>query len=102
MYCRNFFQPWTTVTLVMMSCLQLNTTESFVKASEIFNNICDENFQKLARIAHPYALLAHNQGQTVEAYEIVSNVRNSQSVVRAGLKVFLLTKLNRLSDAIKG
>jgi hypothetical protein len=85
-----------------MSCLQLNTTESFVKASEIFNNICDENFQKLSRIAHPYALLAHNQGQTVEAYEIVSNVRNSQSVVRAGMKVFLLTKLDRLSDAIKG
>ena len=46
--------------------------------------------------------LAHNQGQTVEAYEIVSNVRNSQSVVRAGMKVFLLTKLDRLSDAIKG
>ena len=86
----------------MMSCLQLNTPESFVKASEIFNNICDENFQKLARIAHPYALLAHNQGQTVEAYEIVSNVRNQQSVVRAGMKVFLLTKLDRYSDAIKG
>ena len=86
----------------MMSCLQLNTTESFVKASEIFNNICDEKFQKLARIAHPYALLAHNQGQIVEAYEIVSNVRNNQSVVRAGIMVFLLTKLNRLSDAIKG
>ena len=85
-----------------MSCLQLNTTESFVKAAEIFNDICDENFQKLARIAHPYALLAHNQGQSVEAYEIVSNVRNSQSVVRAGIMVFLLTKLNRLSDAIKG
>ena len=101
MYCRNFFQPWTTITLAMMSCLQLNTTESFVKASEIFNNICDENFQKLARIAHPYALLAHNQGQTVEAYEIVSNVRG-QSVMRSGMMVFLLTKLNRLSDAIKG
>ena len=102
MYYRNFLQPWTTITLVMMSCLQLNTTESFVKASEIFNNICDENFQKLARIAHPYALLAHNQGQTVEAYEIVSNVRNQQSVVRAGMKVFLLTKLDKLSDAIRG
>lgn len=92
--------PWTTITLAMMSCLQLNTTESFVKASEIFNNICDENFQKSARIAHPYALLAHNQGQTVEAYEIVSNVRG-QSVMRSGMMVFLLTKLNRLSDAIK-
>ena len=95
------FQPWPTITLAMMSCLRLNTEESLTKATEIFNN-CDEYFQKLPRIAHPYALLAYNHGQVEEAYKIVSNGSSRRSIVKTGIVVFFLSKLNRLSAAIKG
>ena len=94
------FQPWPTITLAMMSCLRLNTQESYIKATEIFAD-CSEYLQKLPRISHPYALLAYNNGQIVEAYEIVSNGAK-KSTVKIGIKVFFLTKLNKISAAIRG
>jgi len=91
--------PWPTITLAMMSCLKLNTQESYIKATEIFAD-CSEYLQKLPRISHPYALLAYNNGQIVEAYEIVSNGAR-RSTVKIGIKVFFLTKLNKISAAIR-
>ena len=83
----------------MMACLRLNTPESYKKATEIYNGL-DDKFQIYARIAHPYALLAHLQGDTVEAYEAVARVR-SRTVIKTGLLVTFLTKLNRFNDAFR-
>ena len=91
--------PWPLITLALMSCLRLNTHESFVKASEIFHSL-DDKYQVMARIAHPYALLAHFHGETIEAYEVVSSLP-SKTVIKTGLLVTFLTKLNRINDALR-
>ena len=91
--------PWPLITLAMMSCLRLNTKESFEKASEIYNSL-DDTDQIIARIAHPYALLSHLQGQTIEAHNIISSLP-SKSVIKTGLLVTFLTKLNRFNDALR-
>ena len=91
--------PWPLITLALMSCLRLNTHESFFKASEIFHSL-DDKYQVMARIAHPYALLAHFHGETIEAYEVVSSLP-SKTVIKTGLLVTFLTKLNRINDALR-
>ena len=83
----------------MMSCLQLNTPESFNIASDIFDKTCDEKQRKSSRIAHPYAFLAYQQGDLKKALEIVEQC-NSQSVLRKCLQVFFLTKLQEYGKAL--
>jgi hypothetical protein len=82
-----------------MSCLRLNSKESYEKSHTIFHKICDEKSQKASRIAHPYALLASLQGHETEAFEVVSQVAR-KSVIRTGLLITLLTNMGRFSDAI--
>lgn len=81
--------------LAMMSCLRLNTAESLESASTFVN----ERNLTVSRVAHPYALLASNQGNHLLAYETVSLVPRT-SVIRTGLLVYLLVKLNRLPEAM--
>ncbi len=91
--------PWPLVSLAMFSCLKLNTKESVEKASQIYNKQCSNFVQKSGFVSHPYALLLCQQGQLEEAYEVISNAF-SKSMIRTQLKLFILTKLNRLTDAV--
>ena len=85
----------------MMSCLQLNTSESFTQATHIYNNLCTQKEKSLSKIVHPYVLLASKQGHVEEAYEILNYLHKpKRGVIRSGLRISLLVKMNRLDEAI--
>ena len=86
----------------MVSCLQLNTPESFTRATHIYNNLCTQKEKSLSKIVHPYVLLASKQGHIEEAYEILNYLHKpKRGVIRSGLRISLLVKMNRLDEAIR-
>ena len=95
-------QPWQVLTVAMVSCLQLNTPESFTQATHIYNNVCTQKEKSLSKIVHPYVLLASKQGHIEEAYEILNYLHKpKRGVIRSGLRISLLVKMNRLDEAIR-
>lgn len=84
--------------LGMMSCLKLNTKDSLESAMTFYNGKHRDQLTKISRFVHPYALLLCRQGNPALAFEIVS-LLPKRTVLRSGLMVYLLTRLNRPTEA---
>ena len=91
----------------MMSCLRLNTPESYIKATNIYNNLCDSKTRTKSEIAYPYILLTAKQNNLEEAFEILKHKVDKDSKkfrelgTHAELQISLFIQMERLPDAIE-
>ena len=104
---RIIFQPWPILTLAMMSCLRMNTPESYIKATNIYNNLCDSKTRTKSEIAYPYILLTAKQNNLEEAFEILKHKVDKDTKkfrelgTHAELQISLYIQMERLPDAIE-
>ena len=90
-----------------MSCLRMNTPESYIKATNIYNNLCDSKTRTKSEIAYPYILLTAKQNNLEEAFEILKHKVDKDSKnfrelgTHAELQISLFIQMERLSDAIE-
>lgn len=86
--------------LGMMSCLRLNTSSSLNAATGFYNGKSGGHIMKISRVVHPYALLLCLQDSPRLALETVSLLSTKHfPVLRTGIKVYFLAKLNRPEEA---
>ena len=93
-----------------MSCLRMNTPESYIKATNIYNNLCDSKTRTKSEIAYPYILLTAKQNNLEEAFEILKHkvdnkTKNKEKFRELGthaeLQISLFIQMDRLPDAIE-
>ena len=90
-----------------MSCLRMNTPESYIKATNIYNNLCDSKTRTKSEIAYPYILLTAKQNNLEEAFEILKHkvdkdTKNFRELgTHAELQISLFIQMERLPDAIE-
>ena len=90
-----------------MSCLRMNTPESYIKATNIYNNLCDSKTRTKSEIAYPYILLTAKQNNLEEAFEILKHKVDKDSKkfrelgTHAELQISLFIQMERLPDAIE-
>ena len=90
-----------------MSCLRMNTPESYIKATNIYNNLCDSKTRTKSEIAYPYILLTAKQNNLEEAFEILKHKFDKDTKkfrelgTHAELQISLFIQMERLPDAIE-
>ena len=82
----------------MVSCLKMDTPQSFERAGKLFNGPQQEQLLLFGRASYTFAVMACRQGQYALAFETVSQSPR-KTVLRSSLLVYLLAKLGRLSEA---
>lgn len=86
--------------LGMMACLRINTNSSLSAATCFYNGKSGGHIMKISRVVHPYALLLCHQDNPRLALETVSLLSSRHfPALRAGIKVYFLSKLNRPEEA---
>ncbi len=87
------------MTISMMSCLRLNTPDSYAKAKDLYENQCNNYARSVGPVAHSYAWLCYMNKDFAKAFEVIASMPK-KSILRTTLLVTLFVKMDRVNDAL--